>query len=118
MPLNRIFRKFTNGYKLSKSQENITHLMYMDDIKMFAKNEKRIGNSNIGSENIQSGHWDGIWQRKMGYAYNNNNNNNYYYYYYYYLKYMKISHRHPVAGFAVTREGPTPLYTYIYLKCF
>ena len=39
MPLNHIFRKCTAGYKLSISQENINHLMYMDDIKLLAKNE-------------------------------------------------------------------------------
>ena len=38
MPLNHILRKFTAGYKLSRSQEKINHLMYMDDIKLFAKN--------------------------------------------------------------------------------
>ena len=42
MPLNHIFRKYTAGYKLSKSQEKITHLMYMDDIQLFAKNEKEL----------------------------------------------------------------------------
>ena len=40
MPLNHILRKCTAGYKLSKSQEKINHLMYMDDIKLFAKSEK------------------------------------------------------------------------------
>ena len=40
MPLNLILRKCTTGYKLSRSQEKINHLMYMDDIKLFAKNEK------------------------------------------------------------------------------
>ena len=34
MPLNHIPRKCTAGYKLSKSQEKINHLMYMDDIKL------------------------------------------------------------------------------------
>ena len=29
-----------NSYKLTKSQEKINHLMYMDDTKLFAKNEK------------------------------------------------------------------------------
>ena len=29
------FRKCTAGYKLSKSQEKINHLMYMDEIKLF-----------------------------------------------------------------------------------
>ena len=40
MPLNHILRKCTAEYKLSKSKENINHPMYMDDIKLFAKNEK------------------------------------------------------------------------------
>ena len=42
MPLNHVLRKFTTGYKLSRSQEKINHLMYMDDIKSFAKNEKEL----------------------------------------------------------------------------
>ena len=59
MPLNHILRKFTAGYKLSRSQEKVNHLMYMDDIKLFAKNEKdletlihtvRIYNRDIGME--------------------------------------------------------------------
>ena len=43
MPLNQILRKCTVGYKLSKSQVRINHLMYMDDMKLFAKNEKELG---------------------------------------------------------------------------
>ena len=39
-PLNHIIRKCTVRYKLSRSQDKINHLMYMDDIKFFAKNEK------------------------------------------------------------------------------
>ena len=59
MPLNHILRKYTAGYKLSRSQEKINHLMYMDDIKLFAKNEKgletlihtvRIYSQDIGME--------------------------------------------------------------------
>ena len=42
MPLNHIFRKCRVGYKLSRFQEKINHLMYMDDIKLFAKNEKEL----------------------------------------------------------------------------
>ena len=42
MSLNHILRKCTAGYKLSRSQEKINHLMYMDDIKLFAKNEKEL----------------------------------------------------------------------------
>ena len=41
MPLNHILRECTAGYKLSRSQEKVNHLTYMDDIKLFAKNEKK-----------------------------------------------------------------------------
>ena len=59
MPLNHILRKCTAGYKLRRSQEKINHLMNMDDIKLFAKNEReletlihavRIYNQDIGME--------------------------------------------------------------------
>ena len=42
MPLNHILRKCTAGYKLTKSQEKINPQMYMDDIKLFVKNEKEL----------------------------------------------------------------------------
>ena len=42
MPLNQILRKCTVGYKLSRSKEKVNHLMYMDDIKLLAKNEKEL----------------------------------------------------------------------------
>ena len=42
MPLSHILRKCKAGYKLSKSQEKINHVMYMDDIKLFAQNEKEL----------------------------------------------------------------------------
>ena len=42
MPLNHILRKCTARYKLGKSQEKINNLMYMDDIKLFAKNKKEL----------------------------------------------------------------------------
>ena len=42
MPLNRILRKCIAGSKLSGLQEKINHLMNLDDIKLFAKNEKEL----------------------------------------------------------------------------
>ena len=42
IPLNHILRKCTAGYQLSKSQRKINHLIYMDDIKLFAKNDKEL----------------------------------------------------------------------------
>ena len=50
MQLNPIFRKCTGVYKLTKSLEKISYLMYMDDIKLFTKKSKRIENSNTGLE--------------------------------------------------------------------
>ena len=35
-------RKCTEGYKFTKSKEKINNLMYVDVIKLFAKNEKKI----------------------------------------------------------------------------
>ena len=49
IPLNNIIRKCAARYKLSRSQEKINHLMYMDDIKSFAKNVKRTGISHTRS---------------------------------------------------------------------
>ena len=40
MPLNHILIKCTAGYKFRGSQEKVNHLMFMVDIKIFAKNEK------------------------------------------------------------------------------
>ena len=42
MLLNHILRKCADRYKLSGLQEEINHLMYMDDIKLYAKNEKEL----------------------------------------------------------------------------
>ena len=42
MSLNHILGKCTPRYKLSRSQDKINHLMYMDDIKLFEKNEKEL----------------------------------------------------------------------------
>ena len=45
MPRHLILRKYTGGYKLSQSKEIINHLMYVDDIKQLAKNEKELETS-------------------------------------------------------------------------
>ena len=65
MPLNHVLRKYTAGYKLSKSQEKITHLMYMDNIKLFCQKRKRIRKLNTNCENILSRYRNGIRHRKM-----------------------------------------------------
>ena len=40
MSPKHLLRKCTARYNLSRTQEKINHLMYMDDIKLFVKNEK------------------------------------------------------------------------------
>ena len=42
MPLNHIFRKCTGGYKLNKLEKNISYLIYKEDFKLFAQNEKEL----------------------------------------------------------------------------
>ena len=42
IPFNHMLRKCTAGYKLSKLQEKIKRLIYMEDIKLFVKNEKKL----------------------------------------------------------------------------
>ena len=42
MSLNHILRICMRGYKFSKSQEKINHLMYMHDIKLYVKNDKEL----------------------------------------------------------------------------
>ena len=42
MPLNYTLRKWTAGSKISRSYEKINELMYVYDVKLFAKNEKEL----------------------------------------------------------------------------
>ena len=47
MPHNHIFKKGTVGYEFLISNERICHEIYIDDIMLFGKNEKKmIGESN------------------------------------------------------------------------
>ena len=62
MLFNDILRKYTWGNKFSKSLEKINHLIYMDDIKMFAKKKQNTRYFNTDNKNIQFGYSNGIWQ--------------------------------------------------------
>ena len=73
MPFNCILRKFTAGNKYSKSQEKINDLMYIDDIKIFAKKIlKRTGEPDTNNKNIYPGYSYEIWHRKMSHTDNKN----------------------------------------------
>ena len=41
-PFNYVLRKCKQGYKFTLSQEKFNHLMYIDDINIFFKNEKEL----------------------------------------------------------------------------
>ncbi len=66
IPLNCILRKCTGKYKLSKSQEK-NPSANLHGRKQTVCREKKNENSNTCSENILSGHRNGIRQRKIGY---------------------------------------------------
>ena len=59
IPLTLILRKCKNGYNFSRTKDKINHLLYMDDLKLFAKEEAgldaliqtvRVFSSDIGME--------------------------------------------------------------------
>ena len=45
MPLDYILRKCKEDYKFSQLQEKLKHLVYTDDISIFAKKEKEVETS-------------------------------------------------------------------------
>ena len=42
IPLTHILRKSKAGYEFSKTKVKVNHLLYMDDLKLYAKNEKSL----------------------------------------------------------------------------
>ena len=59
IPLTLILKKCKNGYNFSRAKDKINHLLYMDDLKLFAKEEAaldaliqtvRVFSSDIGME--------------------------------------------------------------------
>ena len=64
MPLSHKLKISISGKKLTKLQENINHQMYMDNIKLFAQNEKEL------ETQIQLGYRGGILHKKMCHANN------------------------------------------------
>ena len=54
MELNNILRKYTRGFKSTKSQEKINHLNYIYDIMIFSKKEKELKTLNEQQEYTNS----------------------------------------------------------------
>ena len=42
IPLNSVLRKMKIGYQFSSNKEQINHLIFMDDMKLFAKDESEL----------------------------------------------------------------------------
>ena len=42
IPLSLILRKAKAGYEFSESKENINHLLFMDDLRLYSRSEKRL----------------------------------------------------------------------------
>ena len=57
MTLNR---KYTGGYKFTKSPKKINYFIYMDGIKVFVEKGKRNGDHNTNNLNIQPRYRNGI----------------------------------------------------------
>ena len=43
IPLSLIFRKVKSAYEFSGSKEKINHLLFMDHLKLYSRNEKELG---------------------------------------------------------------------------
>ena len=56
IPLSRILSDLNKGYKLYREERDVNHLLYMDDLKLYARNEKMltemISTVNIFSQSI------------------------------------------------------------------
>ena len=50
--LNYILRKCKGGNRFTKSQEKMNHFLYMDDIKIFAQNEKELEAFRVYSQDM------------------------------------------------------------------
>ena len=42
IPLTSVLKKTKHGYEFAKNREKINHLLYMDDLKLYAKSEKEL----------------------------------------------------------------------------
>ena len=42
IPLTSVLKTTKHGYEFAKNGEKINHLLYMDDLKLYAKNEKEL----------------------------------------------------------------------------
>ena len=65
--LYHILRKSIGGFRFIKQQEKFNNLMYMEDVKLFANNEKGL-KTDTNNKYIQCRYNNGIWHGKIFYA--------------------------------------------------
>ena len=53
IPLSLILRKAKAAYELSESKENINHVLFMDDLKLYSRSEKVVQTVRVFSEDIR-----------------------------------------------------------------
>ena len=63
-PLTLILRKCEVGY-IYANNTKLNRLLFLDDLKLYARNENRLDSLMQNSENNQQGHWYEVWHRKM-----------------------------------------------------
>ena len=76
LPPSSILNESAAGYQLSKKEGKITHLLFMDDLKLYGRNEKEINSLVhtvwVFSSDIRMGFWnrevrnDGNEKRQAG----------------------------------------------------
>ena len=52
IPLSLILRKTKAAYEFSESKENISHLLFMDDLKLYSRSEKGLRNGLISTDSL------------------------------------------------------------------
>ena len=62
-PLTVILRKSESAYQFPSNKEKITHLLFMDDLKLYDKNEKGLESLFQTVRIFSDNYWHGIWHR-------------------------------------------------------
>ena len=64
IPMTKILRQTGLGYQTSKSAAKISHILYMDDLKLYGKSSNELAATQYSTD-IQHQHLSGIRPREM-----------------------------------------------------
>ena len=65
IPLTLMLRQTKVSYELEKGGKKINHLLFVDDLKLFAKNEDQIDSLINTVRMFFRGHQNGVWVTKV-----------------------------------------------------